>query len=29
MNQTKSKKIVVKGRNKGEPALVPCQRFVG
>jgi hypothetical protein len=29
MNQTKSTKIVIKGTNKGQPALKPCTRFVG
>jgi len=26
MNQTKTKKIVVKGKNKEQPALMPCGR---
>jgi hypothetical protein len=29
MNQTKSKKIVVKGKNKEKPVLVPCDRAYG
>jgi hypothetical protein len=24
MNQTKAKKVVVKGKNKEQPALMPC-----
>lgn len=27
MNQTKSKKIIVKGKNKELPAALPCSRF--
>jgi len=27
MNQTKSKKVVVKGKNKEVPTLVPCTRW--
>lgn len=29
MNKTTSKKIVVKGSNKEQPALGPCARFIG
>jgi hypothetical protein len=28
MNETKSKKVVVKGKNKEQPALMPCGRIV-
>jgi hypothetical protein len=27
MNQTKSKKVVVKGKNKEQPVLMPCGRY--
>jgi hypothetical protein len=26
MNQTKAKKVVVKGKNKEQPVLMPCGR---
>lgn len=29
MNQTKSKKVVVKGKNKEQAALSTCSRLIG
>ncbi len=29
MNQTKTKKVVVKGKNKEQPVLQPCTRAMG